>query len=68
VARQWTSDAEEFIKFRNAQFASFKKTKEYRNALADVAKEGKRTPEEYEEFLREYYSEIYMSMLFGSPR
>jgi hypothetical protein len=68
VSRQWTTDAEEFIKFRNAQFASFKKTEEYREALADAAKEGGMTPEENEEFLREYYSETYMSMLFDNPR
>ena len=67
LIRKWTTNAEGFIKFRDAQFASFKNTEEYRQALADTAKEGNTTPKENEEFLREYYSERYMAMIFDNP-
>jgi hypothetical protein len=68
VTRKWETDTQEFIKFRDSQFALFKNTKEYRKALADSAKEGGMSPEENEEFLREFYSERYMSMIFDNQR
>lgn len=64
MARKWTTNAEGFIKFRNAQFAAFKNTEEYCKALAETAKEGSMAPQENEELLREYYSGRYMSMIF----
>jgi hypothetical protein len=66
VIRQWTTDASGFIKFRDAQFAAYKKTEEFRKALAETAKEGSMSPKENEEFLRQYYSERYMSMIFDN--
>jgi hypothetical protein len=68
VTRQWKTDAEGFGKFRNAQFEAYKKTEEYRKALAETSKEGGMSQKQNEEFLREYYSERYMSMIFDNPR
>jgi hypothetical protein len=68
VTRQWKTDAEGFVRFRNAQFESFKKTEEYRKALAETSKEGSMSPKENEEFLREFYSGRYMSMIFDDSR
>jgi hypothetical protein len=67
VTRQWKTDAEGYIKFRDAQFEAFKKTEEYRKALAETSKEGSMSPKENEEFLREYYSARYMAMIFDAP-
>lgn len=68
VTRQWKTDTEGFVKFRDAQFEAYKKTDEYRKALAETSKEGGMSPRENEEFLREFYSEQYLSMIFDSPR
>jgi hypothetical protein len=68
VTRQWKADAAGFIKFRDAQFEAYKKTEEYRKALAESSKEGSMSPSENEEFLRQYYSARYMSMIFDNPR
>ena len=68
VTRQWKTDAEGFVKFRDAQFEAYKKTEEYRKALVDSSKEGGMSRKENEEFLRQYYSERYMSMIFDNPR
>jgi hypothetical protein len=68
VTRTWTADAPSFVKFRDAQFAAFKKTEEYRKALAETAKEGGMDARQNEEFLREFYSERYMSMIFENPQ
>jgi hypothetical protein len=67
VTRKWNPDAGEFIKFRDAQFASFKNTEEYHKAIAEAAKEGGMSPQQNEEFLRQFYSERYMSMIFDNP-
>ena len=67
VTRKWNADAAAFAKFREAQFAAFKKTEEYRKALAETAKEGSMDAKQNEEFLREFYSERYMSMIFEEP-
>jgi hypothetical protein len=64
ITRQWKTDADGFIKFRNAQFAAFKKTEEYRKAFAEAAKQGDMSPKQNEEFLREYYSGEYTAMIF----
>jgi len=72
VTRNRRADAAGFVRFRNAQFASFKKTEKYREALADAAKEGTKNGGESavqtEEFLRELYSERYMSMILEDGR
>jgi hypothetical protein len=67
VIRNWTADTAAFIKFRDAQFASYKKTDEFRIALKQIHREARKQDEE-EEFLREFYSETYMSMIFDEPR
>ena len=69
VTRNWKADAKAFTKFRDAQFAAYKNTDEYRIALAEIAKgeEGKSdgwSAKKMEEFLREVDSEQYMSMIF----
>ena len=68
VTRNLAVDTAGFVKFRDAQFASFKKTEEYRKALAEATesdkKSGGMSGEQTEEFLREYYSERYLSMIF----
>ena len=64
VTRKWEADTAGFIKFRDAQFAAYKKTEEYRQALERTSKGGSRNSMQNEEFLREYYSERYMSMIF----
>ena len=67
VARKWESDTEAFMKFRDAQFSAFKKTDEYKKALAETNKEGGASKQN-EEFIREFYSERYMSMIFGEAK
>lgn len=66
-------DTREFLKFRDAQFARFKETEQYQEALArtkkDSEKDGTYDPKQDEEFLREFYSAEYMSMIFpDSPQ
>jgi hypothetical protein len=39
-----------------------------RKALAETSKEGGMSRKENEEFLRQYYSERYMSMIFDNQR
>jgi len=64
VTRKWTADTAGFIEFRNAQFEAFKKTDQYQLALAETSKEDGKDTKQTEEFLREFYSERYMSMIF----
>lgn len=68
VTRHWTPNKVEFTKFRDAQFAAFKKTENYRQALAQANKDGDMSAKENEEFLGQFYSEIYMSMVFDESR
>jgi hypothetical protein len=72
VTRNLKTDTAGFAKFRDAQFAAYKKTEEYRKALAETAAEGKKdggmSASQNEEFLREFYSERYMSMIFEEAR
>jgi hypothetical protein len=67
ITRNWTSENAEFIKFRDAQFAAFKKTDRYRNAMDKMNNEQKkgegRNSKQNEDFLREFYSEEYMSTI-----
>jgi hypothetical protein len=65
VTRTSSLDLKAFRKFGEAQFEAFKKTDEYRKALAEAAREGGgMSKQENEEFLRQFYSERYMSLLF----
>jgi hypothetical protein len=69
VTRQWKASYKEFLKFRDQQFAAFKKTEEYRKALEETAKEGgSMSARENEEFLREFYSARYMSLIFEGSK
>jgi len=72
VVRNWTIDTAEFVKFRNAQFVAYKRTDQYRTALDKIAKEEGNergmTAKQKEEFLYEFDSEMYMSMIFDEPR
>jgi hypothetical protein len=67
ITRNWTAENVEFIKFRDAQFAAFKKTDKYRNAMGKMNNEQKkgegRNSKQNEDFLREFYSEEYMSTI-----
>jgi hypothetical protein len=66
VTRRWTPDRAAFETFRNEQFAAFKKTSEYQKALVETmsGKDRIEDPAVAEEFLRQYYSETYMSRVF----
>src|SRR6267154_322237 len=72
VTRNWTANTASFIRFRDSQFAAYKKTEEYRTALVETAKEANKSEglsaKKNEEFLREFYSETYLSMIFDKPR
>jgi hypothetical protein len=72
LIRNWTANTAAFIRFRDSQFAAYKKTVEYRVALAETAKEASKsegfTAKVNEEFLREFYSETYLSMVFDKPQ
>ena len=67
VTRIWNANRSAFKRFRDSQFAAFKTTDEYREALADVSKdqENKMKESQAEEFLREFYAERYMSLIFN---
>ena|SRR5215472_6409569 len=71
VIRDWTADTAAFIRFRDAQFAAYKKTDAYRAALDEITQEeGEEkgmSAKQKEEFLREFYSETYMSIIFDEP-
>jgi hypothetical protein len=72
VTRKSATDTAGFLRFRDTQFAAFKKTDEYRKVLAESAAEAREgeglTAEQNEEFLREFYSERYMSIIFDESR
>lgn len=72
ITRNWTADNAEFIKFRDAQFAAFKKTDKYRNAMEKMNSEQKKgegtNSKQNEDFLREFYSEEYMSTILDETR
>jgi hypothetical protein len=58
-------DADEFEKFRRAQYAAYQKTPEYAKALAEVKKSDAPTSDELtEQFLFQFASEEYMSRVF----
>ncbi|HEV2731263.1 MAG TPA: hypothetical protein VGV15_14630 [Terriglobales bacterium] len=72
VTRVSAVDNTGFVRFRDAQFAAYKKTEEYRKALAESvaegSKEGSMSVQQNEEFLREFYSERYMSLIFDDQQ
>lgn len=59
-------DAVAFAKFSDAQFEAFKKTDQFKRALAETAKEGDGilNAAQNEEFIREFYAEEYLSTIF----
>jgi hypothetical protein len=69
VVRRWEADLAEFMRFRDAQFAAFKKTPEYKAALAEaISGDSPLSEKEAEEFIRQFYAEEYMSVLFEEPQ
>jgi hypothetical protein len=69
VVRQAKLDTRAFLQFRDEQFLKFKQTEQYRKAFEEAQKESqkdgmKSDPKQDEEFLREFYSAEYMSMIF----
>lgn len=73
VTGRWTVDSAGFVRFRNTQFDEFKRTEEYRRALSNTDETpGKRrrvwSAEEKEEFLREFYSGRYTSLIFDAQQ
>ncbi len=61
-------DTKAFLNFRDAQFARFKQTEQYKTALEETKEESQKDgtfdAKMSEEFLREFYSAEYMSMIF----
>jgi len=69
VLQRWETNEAAFKKFRDSQFAAFKKTPEYQSALTEATSgDDPLNPEDAEEFIREFYSELYMSRLFDEPK
>jgi hypothetical protein len=70
VTRKSATDTAGFLRFRDTQFAVFKKTDEYRKVLAESVAEAREgeglNAEQNEEFLREFYSE--RSIIFDESR
>jgi hypothetical protein len=65
IQSQRELNAEEFEKFRRAQYAAYQKTPEYAKALAEVKKGDEPMSDELtEQFLFQYASEEYMSRIF----
>jgi hypothetical protein len=69
IARRWDANQSAFKKFRASQFAEFQKTTVYKKALHEVSS-GKdpMNQNDANEFIRQYYSEEYMSRIFDSSR
>ena len=53
----------EYEKFKERQFQAFKKTEEYKKAFEDLRKEGDRTPEFIDSFLRDFVIEYTSKIL-----
>lgn len=71
IVTRWSAvDDAGFVRFRNAQFDEFKRTEEYRRALSEMdgTLRGNRSmsAEQKEEFLREFYSGRYTSLIFDA--
>ena len=65
MTRKEQLDGKAFVKFREKQFELFKKTDAYKKALNEAESgETKMSAKENEEFLRQYYSGKYTSMIF----
>ena len=73
LKRDATADTATFAKFRDAQFAAYKKTDTYRGAFAKLVTEERGKSDGWnkkriEEFLREIDSEFYLSTIFDEPK
>ncbi len=66
VTRNLAIDTAGFIKFREAQFAAYKKTEDYRLSQAKNAARGT-SAEEDERFQHAFYSAEYMAIIFDEP-
>jgi hypothetical protein len=65
VTKKEQLDSKAFVKFREKQFELFKESDEYKKALNEAETgETKMSAKENEEFLRQYYSGKYTSMIF----
>jgi predicted choloylglycine hydrolase len=66
VTQQFNANKAAFKKFRKSQFDAFKKTDEYRSAFAHSKTEDpEMKEEEIEEFLHQFYSERYLSLILN---
>lgn len=65
MLRRWKANRSTFAKFRSSQFAEFQKTSEYQAAMKETTS-GKdpMNAADANEFIRQYYSEQYMSRVF----
>jgi len=72
VTRFWAADNAEFLRFCDTQFDEYKKTEEYRKALSRIdeglPEERNSSTEENEKFLRDFYSERYISLIFDAKQ
>ena len=70
VTRQWDLDYKAFLRFRDAQFEQFKRTEESLDKITEILEQSSNEQgaltEDEEEFLRQSYSERYMSLIFNS--
>lgn len=64
LVRNESLDSRQFIAFRDAQFAFFKKTDEFKKAMDEASKDGGMTAAQNEEFIREYFSGEYLSTIY----
>jgi hypothetical protein len=65
VKQQRAMNAEEFMKFRRAQYEAYRKTPEYAKARAEVNKDSDRlSDQQTEDFLFQVTSEEYLSRIF----
>jgi hypothetical protein len=73
VKRYATADTATFAKFRDAQFAAYKRTDAYHDAFTKLLNDERGKPDGWgkkriEEFLREIDSEFYLSTIFEEPK
>jgi len=71
VTRRWDLDLDGFLRFRDAQFDQFKRTEEYRTKLSQLSDAPGKSEivwneDQKEQFLRQFYSERYMSLIFDA--
>lgn len=70
--RQWDLDYKALLRFRDAQFEQFTRIEEHLERISEIleqssSEQGALTEDETEEFLLQFYSEAYLSLIFTSP-